>query len=594
MKVLRIAHFIWKRFSSYWPYLAVLFVVGLISSFLGGLGIGMVIPLLSFLSGSPDGPTDAISQYILRALSFFSIEPTLTSLLVVLTSLFFVRALLLILFNFVRAHLVYRYKVDILDVLFRGLYHWRWEHLVRMKAGNLQNLFLRDVDKSSDLLRAIPDFFFFVSNVLIFLWFAFIISPLLTFFTAVGGVIAIFVFQPMTRGLRAKVGELAGKNRKVTQFIIEQAIGMKAMKTSGDPKEVTEGAHTLFDEWRNVERIVSTYTNIYKHSIEPMIVVFIAGVLWMSYDTPGFSIEAFAAIIFLIQRIFLQIRGSQIVMSGFAESIPYLYDVARREKEFRDGQENVHPGDEFPVEKTVLFEDVSLSYSRKRTEEKRPAVSHVSFRIREGEVVALVGPSGSGKTSLVDMLLRLFEPTSGRIMIGGKDIRTLDLFSFRTNVGYVPQDSFLLNTSIEENIRFFNREITDERVFEAARQANIYDFVMTLPQGFKTSVGDRGVMLSGGQRQRIALARVLARRPTILILDEATSALDSESEVKIQEAIQALHGKVTIFIIAHQFSMVRNAERVIVLEDGRIVEEGSPHELLERSESRFSGMYNKN
>ena len=184
--------------------------------------------------------------------------------------------------------------------------------------------------------------------------------------------------------------------------------------------------------------------------------------------------------------------------------------------------------------------------------------------------------------------MRLFHPTEGTVYLDGLSADDIDVTEWRKHFGYVAQDVFLFNGTIEENIRFYRSELSLDDITEAAKQANIYDFIIGLPDGFQTFTGDNGVMLSGGQRQRIALARALAGHPALLILDEATSALDSSSEKLIQESIHALHGNVTVFIIAHRLSTIEHADRLLVLNHGKIIEEGTPSELLSRTGSYFS------
>jgi ABC-type multidrug transport system fused ATPase/permease subunit len=248
----------------------------------------------------------------------------------------------------------------------------------------------------------------------------------------------------------------------------------------------------------------------------------------------------------------------------------------------RESPEGTTP---FRFQRDISFKNVSFSY-----EEGRPILDGIDFSIRAGETVGLIGPSGSGKTSVADLLLRLFNPSAGALLLDGVLVESIALASWRARIGYVSQDVFLLNSSIEENIRFYNKSLTREDIEHAAKQANIYEFIMGLPEGFQTATGDRGVMLSGGQRQRIVLARALAHKPSLLILDEATSALDHESEKLIHESIRALHGKVAVLIIAHRPSTVAEAYTIFVLSRGRIVERGSPHDLLKRHDSYFSKM----
>jgi subfamily B ATP-binding cassette protein MsbA len=210
----------------------------------------------------------------------------------------------------------------------------------------------------------------------------------------------------------------------------------------------------------------------------------------------------------------------------------------------------------------------------------------ISFSARRGQVVALVGPSGAGKTTLVDLIPRFYNTGSGRISIDGVDSREYSLESLRAMTGIVSQDTVLFNDTVRNNIAYAAAErYTDEQVYAAARAANAHEFIMALPQGYDTILGERGTRLSGGQRQRIAIARALLTDPPILILDEATSALDTESERLVQEAIDRLLSGRTVFVIAHRLSTVVHADLILVLEGGRIVERGTHDELLSRGGS---------
>lgn len=225
----------------------------------------------------------------------------------------------------------------------------------------------------------------------------------------------------------------------------------------------------------------------------------------------------------------------------------------------------------------VDFENVSFTYQG-----DVPVLSGITFTVYPGQRVALVGPSGSGKSTLVSLILRLHEPTYGRILIDGQDIREVTIRSLRNFIGVVFQESFLFAASIRENIRFGNLEASDEDIVLAAKAANAHEFILRLPRGYDTEVGEYGVRLSVGQRQRIAIARVLLRNPRILILDEATSALDSGSERAIWEALERLMNGRTTFIITHRLSAVREADIILVLDRGRIIDRGTHEELLKR------------
>ena len=224
---------------------------------------------------------------------------------------------------------------------------------------------------------------------------------------------------------------------------------------------------------------------------------------------------------------------------------------------------------------SIRYENVTFRYDT-----SEDVLIDVSFEVRKGEVVAIVGPSGAGKSTLLDMLPRFYDPQQGRLTIDGHDLRTLSLSSLRSLMGIVTQETYLFNDTIGNNIAYGIDGVAPERIEEAARMANAHNFVAELDRGYDTLVGNRGIMLSGGQRQRVAIARALLRDPQILVFDEATSALDTESEMLVQEAIDRLMANRTTLVIAHRLSTIKNADRILVMEKGRIVESGSHDELL--------------
>jgi ATP-binding cassette, subfamily B, bacterial MsbA len=238
------------------------------------------------------------------------------------------------------------------------------------------------------------------------------------------------------------------------------------------------------------------------------------------------------------------------------------------------------PDNPVPLEKIegdVGFLDVHFTYPDERA---LPVLKAVSIRAKPGEIIALVGPSGAGKSTLVSLLPRFYDITSGAILVDGHDIRTLRLADLRGAIGMVPQETTLFGGAVRENIAYGRLDATAEEIESAARAAHAHEFISDFPDGYDTIVGERGVKLSGGQRQRIAIARALLKNPAILILDEATSSLDSESERLVQDALETLMEGRTTFVIAHRLSTVRRADRIVVLEEGRIVQEGTHEELL--------------
>jgi subfamily B ATP-binding cassette protein MsbA len=226
-------------------------------------------------------------------------------------------------------------------------------------------------------------------------------------------------------------------------------------------------------------------------------------------------------------------------------------------------------------QKSIEFKEVSFAY-----EPGVPVLQDISFRIRAGDMVAFVGSTGAGKSTLLDLVARFYDVTSGSITIDGIDIRDVTLESLRRQIGIVNQEVLLFHDTIASNINYGYQGKSMEQIVEVAKAAHAHDFINEQPEGYRTIVGDRGTLLSGGQKQRIAIARAILADPAILILDEAASALDAESEKRIQKAIEALKGRRTILVVAHRLSTIREADRVYVLEGGRIVEAGGREELM--------------
>jgi subfamily B ATP-binding cassette protein MsbA len=237
---------------------------------------------------------------------------------------------------------------------------------------------------------------------------------------------------------------------------------------------------------------------------------------------------------------------------------------------------------------TVRFEDVSFTYGSNGS--AVPVLDHVNLEVPAGQVVALVGHSGAGKSTLVNLVPRFYDPVEGRITIDGTDIREFKRESLLQQIAIVTQEPFLFNTSIRENIAYGRPGATIHEIIAAAQGAHIHDFILTLPQGYDTVVGERGANLSGGQGQRLTIARAIIRDPKILILDEATSSLDTESEKAVQEALQNLMKGRTTLVIAHRLPTVQHADKICVMQDGRIAEMGTHRQLLQ-SDTLYRRLY---
>jgi len=239
------------------------------------------------------------------------------------------------------------------------------------------------------------------------------------------------------------------------------------------------------------------------------------------------------------------------------------------------------------IEGNLVFDGVAFRYG---TGDK--VLHNIAFEMAPGEMVALVGPSGAGKTSIANLICRFYDPNKGKITIDGHDLRRIKLSALRQQVAVVLQDSFLFNNNVAENLLYGKPDATREELAQAAKAANAHEFIMQLPQGYDTEIGERGVKLSGGQKQRLALARAILADPRILILDEATSSVDAEAEFLIQQALERVLEGRTSLVIAHRLSTVRNADKIIVLDQGRIVETGRHDELMQHG-GLYSQLYRR-
>jgi subfamily B ATP-binding cassette protein MsbA len=260
-----------------------------------------------------------------------------------------------------------------------------------------------------------------------------------------------------------------------------------------------------------------------------------------------------------------------------------IFEVLDTEPKIKDRPEAIRINS---LKDKVAFENISFSYDSSDKE----VLSHINLEVKAGEIVALVGPSGAGKSTLMDLLPRFYDPTFGEIRIDGMDIKQINLRSLRNLMGIVTQETILFNDTVWNNIAYGHNHAPRAEVESAAKAANAHQFLMSMPQKYQTIIGDRGVKISGGERQRLAIARALFKNPPILIFDEATSSLDTESEVLVQEAIDRLMKGRTVFVIAHRLSTIQNADKIVVLEDGRIVQMGD-HKSLIQQEGLYKRLY---
>lgn len=388
----------------------------------------------------------------------------------------------------------------------------------------------------------------------------------------ISGLIFAKKVRPFFRVSQSKMGELNGKLQDNLSGVHEiQSFGREDYETG----RVNE---KNFDHVRAMLQALKI-SAVFHPSVEfisslgTILVVGFGG--YLAYRE-GLSVEDIVSFLLYLSLFYAPVAGLANLLENMQQSMAgaeRVMDILDAPQEITDKPDAKDLKD---VQGDIEFDHVSFSY-----EEGTPVLDDVSFHCEPGKMLALVGPTGVGKTTLTQLISRFYEPNSGRILIDGTDISDVTMESLRKNIAPVLQDTFLFNGTIAENIGYARPDATPDEIRDAARAANIDADIMTMPDGYDTQVGERGVRLSGGQKQRVAIARAVLRRAPIIILDEATASVDVETEQQIQKAIAGLAGRRTIIAIAHRLSTIRNADQILVIENGRITESGTHEELVD-------------
>lgn len=454
---------------------------------------------------------------------------------------------------------------------------WRWYD--RARTGKLVARVTRDLEDIGEVAHHGPEDLFiavmtFVGAFLLMLS----IHPQLAFITAgiVPATVAIVTIYGgrMTRTWQAIYGRVGAFNVRLDETIGGIRV-VQAFANEGHERALFEADNQRYRQTKlEAYRVMAASSSLHYVGMRLVqVVVMVAGagyVLAGSMTTGGF-----VGFLLLVGVFFRPLDKIAAVIETYPKGIAgfrrYL-DLLATEAEIADAPD-ARPAP--ALRGAIRFEDVGFAY-----DDTRPVLSGITLQVQPGETVAFVGASGAGKSTLLSLLPRFYEPTTGRIRIDGLDLPQMTLESLRRQIGLVSQDVFLFGGTLRENIGYGRLGATDAEILEAARRAQLAPLIDTLPEGLETIVGERGVMLSGGQRQRVAIARAFLKNPPILILDEATSALDSETEREIQQALEALSAGRTTLVIAHRLGTIRNADRIVVMDQGRVVETGDHAALL--------------
>jgi subfamily B ATP-binding cassette protein MsbA len=472
---------------------------------------------------------------------------------------------------------------DLRDAVFRHLQRLPLGYFQKTKTGQIMSTVLSDTEQTRAVItevvtRTLQNATMLIVNIVVLLK----LSAALTLIALVIAPILTIALQPLLRMLRSGHRKLRGEYGEITSVLQEVISGVRLVKSfRGEPYEdarFMRASNSFATGARRVNRVSflsQPVTEVIGTSIA-VLVLWIGARNVLQGDTTmnGTELVTFMIMVMRLLPPLKQLSQMPTVAQqslAAAERLFGVLDLVTETKVDRGtrGVDGVNQG--------IEFEKVAFAY------EREPVLSDISFSAKRGDVIALVGPSGAGKSTLVDLIPRFYEPMSGRILIDGVDSREIKLDALRTLTGIVSQDTVLFNDTVFRNIAYGAAGArSHDDVIRAAKDANAHDFIMQLPDGYDTVLGERGTRLSGGQRQRLAIARALLSDPPVLILDEATSSLDTESERLVQEAVERLLEGRTVFVIAHRLSTIAHANLILVLDGGRIVERGTHEQLLAR------------
>jgi len=562
-----------KRFISYYrPHLRI-FILDMLASLTVSL-IGIVYPIVTRRMLN-----ELIPNKEYRMIVIFGIA---------LLALYFVRMMLNFFIQYYGHIMGVRMQAQMRSDMFRHLEKLPYSFYDNHETGKIMSRMTNDLMDISELAHHGPENVLIstISVVASFIYLATInIWLTLIIFVCVPFLLVIAMF------LRKKMRNAFMESRKSTAVInaaLESSISgirvTKAFNNAEREQEKFEEGNGMFVKARKLayramgqfHSGTSFVTDIFN------VIVLIAGglflydgqILFGDYSAFVLSVSLFITPVMTLINFMEQYQNG---VTGFERFVEIM--DAEPEKEDPDA---VDAGD---IDGHIRFCDVSYAYDG-----KKDVLDHIDLEIEKGKTFALVGPSGGGKTTICHLIPRFYDLTSGTIYIDGKDIRTLTRESVRKNIGIVQQDIYLFNASIRENILYGRLDATEEEVIEAAKRANIHDYIMSLEDGYETQIGERGVRLSGGQKQRLSIARVFLKNPPILILDEATSALDNTTEILIQQALDELCKGRTTIVVAHRLSTIKGADEIAVISEGKIIERGDHDSLMARG-GRYAELY---
>ncbi len=595
-----------KYVRPYWKQLALSVFFTILFSIFSGVSIYLAIPLLETLfsqdyisalnklgssSGFLSDLKNTFFSFLFRYVFSGTHSEALIKICIVIIIAFFLKNISGYLQAYFMAYVEQGLVKDIRNEVYRHLHTLSLGYFTSERTGNLISRITNDVNIINTGISA--TFLNLVREpllIVVFLMIAISINWRLTLISLLVLPFALYFISKL--GLRLHKESRISQERMadITSVLQETISGVKVVKAFG--MEEFENKKFQTQTWRYFKSLlkITRIRNLASPITEFLSVVAGVVIIWYGgmqvLELGTMRASEFLTFLIAIFQIMPPVKELTSVNNRIQESTSAakrVFEILDIEPDIKEAP-NAIELKEFKDE--IVFENVWFSYNG--TKNGDFILKGINLKVKKGEILAIVGPSGAGKSTLVDLIPRFYDPTEGRILIDGIDLRMIKIKSLRDKIGIVTQETILFNDTIRNNIAYGLEDCPIDKIIEAAKAANAHDFIMQLPNGYDTVIGDRGMKLSGGQRQRISIARALLKNPPILILDEATSNLDAESEILVQEAIERLMQNRTVFVIAHRLSTIRNADRIIVIDNGRIVQEGKHEELIHQD-----GLYKK-
>jgi subfamily B ATP-binding cassette protein MsbA len=551
-----------------------------------GVGIGLMIPLLDVMIGTDgSGAAGLFDRWMQAWAGGIAPDTKVWVLCIAIFVLILFKTVVMVANAALGASLTATVTHDLRVKLVRRLLDVGYLYFVKRDQGRLMSVLEAQTYRTGEAMTLLVQLLGAACAVVVFVLLLLLLSWQLTLLVVLVAIPVSLLVRRVTRRASEFGSALVEAYSRLAGQLIELLTGMRTIRVFG--REAQEGKR--IEAASDGARRLSARSEALTQSIQPVAELLYTPVLlaallygWLTH-MPITSLLTFLLLSFRLPPHLKRLDHARVSLGTYAAGI------AEIEKMLREHDEPALPSGnlEFStLRQEIVFDRVSFRH----TAEADPALDDVSFTIPRHRVVAIVGRSGSGKSTVLNLLCRLYDPTAGTIRVDGRPLPEYELDSWRRRLALSGQDVELMSGTIRESIEYGTGGLGDAELRQCAAAAHADEFVQSFPDGYETDLGARGLRLSGGQRQRIALARALARRPELLILDEATNALDDQSEAAIRETIEGLAGKCTIVIVAHRLDMVRQADHVIVLADGRVVEQGPPQQLLARG-GRLASLY---